>query len=331
MNFSNNFLSAIQGVKDVVITTHIFPDADGIGSQIGLSRALKQKSIKSYCVNHEDLPSRFCYLDTDKDIKSLSKMKEELPKSIDLLIVTDTNDLDRIGDVKELETRAKKVLYIDHHPCKELPAGEHCIVPTKAATGELVAQILLDNQFELTKEIALPLFTAILVDTSSFRYPNVTSATHQIAQRLLDTGISANDVYNKAYGTKKVQYLHLLGNILSSAQATKNGKIAWITFDQSLIENHKSHVDDTHSFINHLLILDGVKIACMFRIEEKIIKLSLRSHGDIDVGTIASKLNGGGHSHSAAVRFDRNQADEVIISQAILFMEDILEDWIKKH
>lgn len=294
--------SALKHAKHVVISTHIMPDADGIGSQIALCLALKELGHKAIAVNEEPLLSRYNYLDPKNNVIGykdyLKKFKGE---TIDLFIVVDTNNTNRIGHkMRDLVETSKKILYIDHHPCPKAVQALHCIDTTKAATGQIIGEFIQGLGLELTKEMALPLYTSIVIDTSSFRYPTVTGDTHKLIGHLLDTGISPNIAYNQIYGTKKVNYMQMLGEVLSTTKTASNQQIAWISLSQELLKKYNVNPEDTHSFINHLLILDNIKIACMFRSMGNKTKISFRSVGDYDVGEVAAALGGGGHNHSAA-------------------------------
>jgi phosphoesterase RecJ-like protein len=148
--------------------------------------------------------------------------------------------------------------------------------------------------------MALPLYTAVLIDTSSFRYPTVTGNTHRLIGHLMDTGVRPPHAYNMIYGTKKITFMKLLGKVLASAHTTKDEKIAWLTLTEDMLEKFHVDTEDTHAFVNHLLVLDNIKIAVMFKQMGDQIKVSLRSVGDVDVGLMAKSLGGGGHDHSAA-------------------------------
>jgi len=154
----------------------------------------------------------------------------------------------------------------------------------------------------LNKDIALPLYTGIIIDTSSFRYPTVTANTHLVVSQLMQTGITPSYAYNMVYGTKKISHVRLLGKILSQSQTDRHEEIAWLTILEKDLKEYQVDAEDTNAFINHLLILDNVKVACTFReIKGGMIKISLRSTLDeIDVGVMAQALGGGGHNHSAA-------------------------------
>ncbi|AYF43675.1 MULTISPECIES: DHH family phosphoesterase [Halobacteriovorax] len=299
------FKNLVEKANNIVITTHIFPDADGIGSEIALCMALRKLGKNAICINEEKLFDRYRYLDPDGVISNYEDSKDHF-KKIDLFIVTDTNALPRIGkNVQELVLKSSELLFIDHHPCPKELAAIHCVDSTKAATGELVGELIEALGVKFDEKMALALYTSIIIDTSSFRYPTVTANTHKIASKLLDTGISPPQAFNQINGIKQVEYIKLLGQVLSSCQLSKSGLVAWISMTENDIENHNCEAEDTHGFINHLLILEGIEVACMFREIDDKVKISFRSvNQTVDVGIIAQALGGGGHNHSAATIID---------------------------
>ncbi len=302
MNIYERFRLLTEKAQTIVISTHIIPDADGIGSEIALCLAMRGLGKNAICVNEEPLLDRYKYLDPQDVVISREDYLTFYPeKEIDLFIVTDTNSLERIGEgMKAIAKTAPNLLFIDHHPCQPDVVINNCIDVTKAATGELAGDLILSLGIKLTADMALPLYTAILIDTSSFRYPTVTGNTHRLIGALMDTGVTPPHAYNMIYGTKKLTYMKLLGKVLASAQTTKDEKVAWLTLTDDLLEKFKIETEDTLAFINHLLVLDNIKVAIMFRELGTEIKVSLRSVGIVDVGVMARALGGGGHDHSAA-------------------------------
>jgi phosphoesterase RecJ-like protein len=296
-----------------VISTHIFPDADGIGSQIALCLALRALGKNAICVNEEPLLDRYNYLDRKSVVISADEYLDFYPDTpIDLFIVTDTNSLYRIGEkTKSIAKSASELLFVDHHPCDPEIMSIHCIDTSKAATGELAGDLILHLGVTLTYDMALPIYTAILIDTSSFRYPTVTGNTHRIIASVMDTGVAPPHAYNMIYGTKKLTYMRLLGKVLSSVHNTKDEKVAWLILKEDMMDKFNVDTEDTHAFVNHLLVLDNIKVAIMFREMGKAIKVSLRSTGNVDVGVMACALGGGGHDHSAATIIE-GELDEVI-------------------
>lgn len=329
MDIIQRFIDAISDAKTIVLSTHIFPDADGIGSEISLCAALNKLGKNAKCIMEEPLLDRYKYLDPDDHVIGLDHKDELFPDKPDLIIVVDTNTLLRTGS--EFASYAKEcdcpVFFIDHHPCSEKLQDNHCIDTTAAATGQLVGSIIEKLGVEFDQKIALPLYTAILIDTSSFRYPTVTADTHRMIAKFLDTGIEAPIAYNGIYGTKKIQHMHLLGEVLSTTNCNKTEDVSWIVLHKDVMEEYDTDIEDTHAFINHLLVLDHMKVACMFRDDGDSVKISLRSSGDYDVGVVAIGLGGGGHSHSAATVIYKNGRElDQIIDETISKIEEIIHD-----
>jgi phosphoesterase RecJ-like protein len=329
MAIEERFLKFVEKATKVVISTHIFPDADGIGSQIALCLALRNHGIEAHCVNEEPLLDRYKYLDPDDVVHGLSDFVENFDFEPDAVIIVDTNYVARSGKEfnKYVESKKIPILYIDHHPCDESISKDNCIDTSTAATGELIGRLITSLGIEFNHKIALPLYTAILIDTSSFRYPTVSAKTHRMIAKLMDSGIHPPDAYNGIYGTKKLQHMHLLGKVLSSADSNKTEEIAWIILNKEMMTEHDTDIEDTHAFINHLLILDNIKVACMFRDDGDEVKISFRSSGEYDVGKIAISLGGGGHSHSAATIIKREKSED--LNEIILDIVHKIEGLLK--
>jgi bifunctional oligoribonuclease and PAP phosphatase NrnA len=329
MTILDVFKSRIQVAERILITTHEYPDADGIGSEISLCLALREYGKEAYCVNEEPLLDRYQYLDEDRVVHGFDTFKKKLPDfKPDLMIVVDTNTKDRVGlQLSQYIGDKMEVLYIDHHPWRGRDLSHHCVDIRAAATGQLVGEMIEHLGVQFTKKIALPIYTSIIIDTSSFRYPTVSGSTHRLVAKLMDTGINPPDAYNGIYGTKKVHHMHLLARILNTATTNHDETIAWILLKKGDIDNFSSDVEDTHGFINNLLVLNNIRVACMFRDDGDNIKMSLRSSGEYDVGIIALALGGGGHSHSAATILHRNkdESTQEVIERAIKKVEDSLK------
>jgi phosphoesterase RecJ-like protein len=330
MTILDTFKSRIQVAERIIITTHEFPDADGIGSEISLCLALRQYGKECYCVNEEALLDRYQYLDKDNVVLGFKDYLEKFPSfRPDLVIVVDTNTKERVGShLGSYIGPSLPVLYVDHHPCRGRNLSDHCIDVKAAATGQIVGELIEHLGVKFSKKMALPIYTAIIIDTSSFRYPTVSSSTHKLVAKLMDTGINPPEAYNGIYGTKRVPHMHLLASILNTASTNKDETVAWILLKKEDIDKYAGDVEDTHAFINNLLILNNIKVAIMFRDDGDNIKMSLRSSGEYDVGTIAIALGGGGHSHSAATILQRRDQESTqnIIERAVKKVEEVLKD-----
>lgn len=300
----NLFRDLVKKSKTIFISTHVLPDADGIGAQITLYLAFKKMGKKVYCINQETLSGRYQFIDPKKIIMSASEFKQKkINNGSDLFIIVDANSTSRVGHkLLPLIEKSKRVLYIDHHPVTDSLSTLHCIDPTISSTGEIVKNFITKMKVEITQEMAMALYSSIIVDTNSFRYPSVNKETFKYAHDLLKTGIRPHTIYNDLYGNKRVEHLRLLGEVLKNAKLSENETIAWMTIKKSLLQKYNAHLEDVQPFINQLLILKNVKVAIMFQeLPNKIVKVGLRSKGEINVSDIAETLGGGGHYHSAAV------------------------------
>jgi phosphoesterase RecJ-like protein len=303
-----NLVKKLESYNNFLITTHTSPDADGLGSQVALAKALTILGKKAKCVNEEPLDYRYKYLDNNNFIISLDDfLSIEGNFQPDLVIVVDTNKVSRTGiRMGQFLNSFSEIIFIDHHPIPEniTSIGTRFVDTKAAATGEMIANVIEKLGITFDKDMALAIYTAILIDTNTFRYPSVTARTHNFIAKMLETGIDTTLAYNHIYGTKKLEQMHLLGEILRSCQVNEDGNVAWIHISEERFKLYNSCLEDTHAYINNLLILENVKVVCMFRDDQRKLKLSLRSHGDIDVGEIAMELGGGGHNHSAATVFE---------------------------
>lgn len=313
MNNKAQLQKTLLAAQNVFITTHAFPDADGICAQIALMRALKKRGKRVICVNEEELAPRYHYLNDDEIIQCLKKTTLNL-EDYDLFIALDTHALERTGKEmsKLLRPQQDKLIFIDHHTLKEKDPQRHFIDTEASSTGELIGHLLVEMGEEIDFITARALYTAILVDTSSFRYPNVRGRTHELLAQLLRAGVSPTQTYLEIYGTKTIRHMHLLGAILSAAKIDSSGEIAWLIVSDGLIEHYGAKKEDTLSYINHLLNLENIKVACMFTLgEDEEIKVSLRSPDVFDVSQIAAYFGGGGHPFSAAFS-QRGKVDELV-------------------
>jgi phosphoesterase RecJ-like protein len=324
----------IHAAKKILCTTHINPDADGIGSAAALCLGLKDLHKKTTLLLEHKLHKKYHHLVHMVDYieyETTSSLNEEnINDQYDLVLVVDTNHINRTGNsIAKLLKDHPNIIFIDHHPFDNYESKRHYIDSRASATGEMVGHLLDSLNIQFTKAIALALYTAILIDTNVFRYPSVTADTHRLIAKLLDTGLTVTEAYNVFHGSKKVNHMHLLGHILKNAKVNDSGSIAWIWISEADLEEYQSELEDTNAYINNLLSLDGIKVACMFREEGSKTKISLRSHGDIDVALIAQSFGGGGHSHSAAAlltmspSFNRDKISNHCIQ--------LVEDFLKKN
>lgn len=334
-NLYSELANKILSAKRILCTTHLHPDADGIGSAAALCLGLKEIHKKATLVFEHKLHKKYHHLTHLVDYVELEQKSfsdndaKNFINEYDLIIVVDTNHIKRTGNhTSTLLSNHSQIIYIDHHPFEDYNSESHFIDSRASATGEMIGHLLISMDITLTKPMALAIYTAILIDTNVFRYPSVTAETHRLIATLLDTGLAVTEAYNIFHGSKKIHHMHLLGHILKNCTVNHNGTVAWIWIAEADLIEYQSEIEDTNAYINNLLSLDGIKVVCMFREEHQHVKISFRSHGDIDVSVIAQKMGGGGHSHSAAtlLKTFNGIQKENICDKVITLVEDYLEE-----
>jgi phosphoesterase RecJ-like protein len=307
----SDFKALISDAKRILISTHVQPDGDGLGAEIALYHYLKRarKSVRIY--NPDPCPRRYKFLDPANNIL-LGPGEVELWDQCDLWIIVDTNDPRRLGKLwNELPLRARKIVFLDHHP--DLEPAENLHYPPNAmvvsdhhssSIGELLYQLFSELELaKLNEDMALGLYVSVMTDTNSFRYSRTTPESHRIAAEMIDLGVNPEEVYQAIYSTKELSHVQLLGQLLQHTKISKSGKLAWMEMRLDLRKKFKASADDTMSFLNLLLVLKDAEVVCIFREEDdgEMTRVSIKSKGRVVINRIAMELGGGGHEYAAGL------------------------------
>ncbi len=288
-----------------IITCHVNPDADAIGSEIAVAEILKQLGKKFVIINTSSIPYNLEFLNTKNLIKKFDKKKHlKFFKSFDAAIFLDHNDLRRTVRMEKYfrEFTGTKIC-IDHHLQPENFTKYKFLDKTKSSTGEIILDFILSqSEIKLTKKIAQALYAAIMTDTGSFRFPKTTAELHRKVAILLEHGVKPYDVYDKIYAQDKISRNKLLGEALSSLKLSDSGKISYMTITQRDLKKAKADEAEVDGFINFGLSISGVKVALLFFELKDGVKISLRSKGNISVNKLAKQFGGGGHKNAAGIR-----------------------------
>lgn len=326
--------NTIAGLKNqihinskVSIIGHKNPDGDALGSTLGLSLFLKELGISSQVIMPNSFPDFLKWLPSVDNVLCYDSNKAECEKILqdsDIVFTLDFNHLGRTGDLGEfLEKLKATFVMIDHH---QEPSGyaDFMLVDTSiASTCELVHEFITTeySEINLTAEVASCLYTGIMTDTGSFRFPSTTSKTHRIIADLIDAGADNSQIHQNTFDNNAVSRLHLLGKALQNLKVLEELNTAFIYLSQEDLNSNKFKKGDTEGFVNYALSLKGIKFAVIF-IEHKaenIIKISFRSIGDFDVNTFArNHYDGGGHKNAAGGKSDLDLNSTLVEFENIL-------------
>jgi phosphoesterase RecJ-like protein len=326
------FKTLIGDAKRILISTHVQPDGDGLGTEVALYHYLKRarKSVRVY--NPDLLPKRYKFLDPKGEIL-LGPGEVELWDHCDLWIIVDTNDPRRLGKLwNELPLRAKKIVFLDHHPDimpqEQIAYPNHAMVVSdthSSSIGELLYQLF--NELNLTKineDMALGLYVSVMTDTNSFRYARTTPESHQIAAEMISLGVNPEEVYQNIFSSKELSHIQLLGILLQNTKVSKSGKLAWMEMRLDLRKKFKATADDTMSFLNILLVLKDAEVVCLFREEDdgEMTRVSIKSKGQVVINKIAMDLGGGGHEYAAGLAL--GQPFQQVVEKVTSRLEDLI-------
>ena len=290
--------------RHVCLTTHVNPDGDGLGSEVGLALLLQALGCEVSIANPTQTPERFAFLFREHDRLDRSAEAVKALRTADVIVVLDISDLGRLGMLsRTVAERGVPVACIDHHVSPgTLPAGPRYVDPTAAATGELICEIALANRWPLTPPVARALYVALITDTGGFRFSNTHPRTLRIAAELLETGLDPEDIYLDVYANAPKGRPKLLAETLGTMVVEDDVGLAWVTVPPGALERHGVGVDDLDGVVEFPRSVAGVRMALLFReMSQGRVKVSLRSVGEVDVAAFARPYGGGGHVHASGV------------------------------
>ncbi|HUI29991.1 MAG TPA: bifunctional oligoribonuclease/PAP phosphatase NrnA [Candidatus Acidoferrales bacterium] len=312
---ANIFRMLVDDNVKFVLTTHVNPDADGLGSELALHRFLKKLRKSSAILNHSETPANHAFMDYDNEIKKFDPEKDgKLVLGADVLVAVDMNNPSRLRSMEKsfLESKARKVI-IDHHLEAQDFVDYQLIDLDSPATAEIVYKCLMAYDPNLLdKGIAEALYAAIMTDTGSFRFPRTDGDIHRVTAHLLDVGVDPNYIYNNLYEQNSIGRTRLLGEVLQNVQLAYEGKVAYFSITQEQLKKNRVVPDETEQFANYAGAISGVVVSIFFMELPDGIKISFRSKGDVSVNELAKLYGGGGHKNAAGARLFGAHLDEII-------------------
>ncbi|MCF6239647.1 MAG: DHH family phosphoesterase [Candidatus Marinimicrobia bacterium] len=296
--------------ESFVFSTHSEPDADGVGSELGLARYLRSIGKKVHILNPSPLRLNLNFLPDKSEIQVYNPdLHVQVLEQAEVFIAFDIGNFDRLDRLcPDLETTDIIKISIDHHPGDKSQFDHRFDYPSASSTGVLVADLIgeLDAAYLEQIQIAEPLYAAIMSDTGNFRYNNTDPETFYTAGRLVAAGVKPYDLYVKIYEDLNTPgRLLVLQRLLSELHYDCDGRLAWslINFDE--LRNLGATTDDLHSLSDFIRSIKGVEIGVSFtKMDSQPTDVSFRSKGQIPINTVARQFNGGGHAFAAGCRVD---------------------------
>jgi phosphoesterase RecJ-like protein len=290
-------ISAFRERDNFLVTSHVNPEGDSIGSQIAVYRILKKWGKNVVMVDHDEVPDNLRFLEYADSIMRW------IPTDFrpETFVALDCPVRGRAGHVSDHLNERHMVINIDHHVSNEFFGNINWVEPDASSVGEMIYRMAVEAGVEITKGFAEDIYTAILTDTGMFNYTNTSKTTHEIAGELLGAGIDPKEIHGKIFESKSPQQMRLLGRVLTTLQV-EGGKMAHITLAEKMYAEEGLESVPTDEFINFPRSVKGVEVAVFFK--ENVgsrdrINVSFRSSGTVDVNAIASRFGGGGHAQAS--------------------------------
>lgn len=304
----------IKQHKSFVLTTHVNPDGDGLGSEVALDEWLVDQGKQVHILNYSPTPAFYLFIDPHNRIQQFNEQKHaHILAETDVILVLDTNHPDRLRTLAPpvLQSKAVKIC-IDHH-LDPHPFADHYVIDADAtSTGEIMYRILRQLSGDtLSPTIASALYCAIMTDTGSFRYPRVDPETHRIVAHLIESGADPVSIYHQVYEQWSAGRVQLLGDALASLRTTLDGKLAHITITQADLQQTGTTEVDTDNFTVYPMNVAGVVAGILFLELKDGIKMSFRSKGNIAINELAKEFGGNGHKNAAGARLHNCTLDDI--------------------
>ncbi|HVT87856.1 MAG TPA: DHH family phosphoesterase [Tepidisphaeraceae bacterium] len=305
------FVDRLSRGKRVLITTHVRPDGDAIGTTAALSLAMKKKGIESEVLLLSHLPTKYGFIFRENNIACQDVEKswpDKFPfERFDTLLVTDTGTWSQLPGLKEriADWRVPK-LVLDHHLTQEDWADVRLVITQAAAAGEIAFELIERWGVQIDSAIATALFVAIASDTGWFQFSNTRPFTHRTAASLIEKGVDTDRVYQLLYQNERPQRVALQTRAMQSLELLANDRLAVMRISRDDFHQTHAHVPDTENLINIPLQIRTIEVVALITEtpEPGPIRISLRSKGGLDCARFAEQFGGGGHARAAGLKLE---------------------------
>ena len=320
------FVEVIGQANNIVLTSHIRPDCDALGSCLGMAGILESLGKKVRIVCGQSTPPNLAFIDPENKIKVINEdITAEDIADIDLHMILDTSAWIQLGDVADVirNSSCKKIIF-DHHVGEDDIDAELFKNTTAEAAGRMVVEAAEHLGVELTPEIAMPLYAAIATHTGWFRFPSVSAVTYETAAKLVRAGASPAKIYGELYERESVGRVRLRGIVLARIEAELDGRMAHTFIKPEDYEATGALPSDTEDLINLALEIDGTKFAVILVGQVGGgYKISFRSRCGVECNEVAKEFGGGGHKAAAGAFID--ESFDVVQEKVLAHVRKCLE------
>jgi len=312
MDVYQPIIDAINKSKRILITTHVRPDGDALGTTSAMVMGLRQLGIESEVLLLSHLPTKYAFIYRDNGIVH-HDVEKGWPQAFpwdryDCLLVMDTGTWSQLPGLKDQLNRFQGIkLVLDHHLTQEDWADIKLVVTEAAAAGEICGELLERMGVQFDHAIATSLFLALITDTGWFQYSNTRPFTLRLAARLMEAGVDSDRLYKLLYQNERFERIALQTRAMQSLKLLGEGRLAVLQVSRQDFLETRADVPDTENLINLPLQIKSVEVSIL--LTEPVegvgpVRVSLRSKGGVDVARFAQPFGGGGHARAAGLKLE---------------------------
>ena len=287
----------LKSAYRVLMTCHRSPDGDALGSELGLAELARRLGVTVEILNRDITPGNLTHMPGIENVKIGDRLPDDLGDRYDLAVTVECPGLDRTG----FEGLSRlPILNIDHHPDNTAYGVTNFLDAAAPAVGEMVWRMFGEAGIVPSAEAATNLMVALTTDTGDFRFSNATARAFRAAAEMVDAGARPPQIANWIHNNRSLASVRLLGESLRSLRIHCGGKLALITADQQAFARADAGPEDTEETVNVPRSIAGVEAVAYFKQwEPNLVRVSLRSRGEVDVRAVAETFGGGGHVNAA--------------------------------
>jgi phosphoesterase RecJ-like protein len=308
-------MDRLERIKNIIndgtrflITTHIDPDGDAVGSALALSWVLDGMGKEQVVYLKDQIPYRYQFL------PKLETVTRDFPSRVfDAAFVLDCGSLHRVGEDYEKLLDGLPLINIDHHLTNDLFGNINLVDSEASSTGEILYRIFNNLSVPPTLNTGINLYTAILTDTGGFRYENTTRQAFAVCEELMEVGIDPSYVAGMVYENHPLERFYLFRDVLSTLQSFQGGRVILAFVTQEMFARTHTTREHSDGFVEELKQIRGTDVVMLAReINSGKYKISMRSKGTVNVASICNLFGGGGHQNAAGCTIEGNREGVII-------------------
>ena len=308
----NKLLEIIKKSNTILLSTHINPDGDGLGSEVAIYYYLRDLGKECKIINISETSEKYDFLNKNSIIEKYNKdIHKEWISLCDCALIFDIGNYKRLGEISHIiEKNNVYCASIDHHPSEDNFFDYRFLDVNAPATGYLVWEYFKSIKYNLSKDIADGLYTALITDTGSFRYNSTTPDCHLMAKEILEAGVKPYDVYSKVYEQRTIPQVKLLSSVINTMNIKE--EFLSIKITQEMLKKCDAHLEDVDGFTDFARSIKGVEVSFMIsEINSNKFRINFRSRGKYIINDIAQHFNGGGHKLAAGATVENISMEDL--------------------